>query len=95
MIPREQAQQWLPEVLEQDWSKEPMTAFAAVMMCRKTGDRLSDISDDYREQVLAKLKSSRAPEGWYSLVTDVKELSESESKRVFGDALPHGLSLIS
>ncbi|MFH0287091.1 Hsp70 family protein [Vibrio owensii] len=94
VVPREQAEQWLPKLLEQNWQKEPMIAFAAVMICRKTGDRLFDISDDYREQVLAKLKQSKVPEAWVSLVEEVKELSESESKRIFGDALPSGLTLV-
>ncbi|MDS1908199.1 Hsp70 family protein [Vibrio parahaemolyticus] len=94
VIPREQAEQWLPKLLEQNWLKEPMIAFAAVMICRKTGDRLFDISDDYREQVLTKLKQSKVPESWVSLVEEVKELSESESKRVFGDAFPSGLTLV-
>ncbi|HCH4136672.1 TPA: hsp70 family protein [Vibrio parahaemolyticus] len=94
VIPREQAEQWLPKLLEQNWLKEPMIAFAAVMICRKTGDRLFDISDDYREQVLTKLKQSKVPESWVSLVEEVEELSESESKRVFGDALPSGLTLV-
>ncbi|WP_425668697.1 Hsp70 family protein [Vibrio owensii] len=94
VIPREQAEQWLPKLLEQNWQKEPMIAFAAVMICRKTGDRLFDISDDYREQVLAKLKQSKVPESWVSLVEEVKDLSESESKRIFGDALPSGLTLV-
>ncbi|MCF6453248.1 hsp70 family protein [Vibrio sp. MMG022] len=94
VVPREQAEQWLPKLLEQNWQKEPMIAFAAVMICRKTGDRLFDISNDYREQVLAKLKQSKVPESWVSLVEEVKELSESESKRIFGDALPSGLTLV-
>ncbi|WFB47080.1 Hsp70 family protein [Vibrio coralliilyticus] len=94
VIPREQAEQWLPKLLEQNWLKEPMIAFAAVMICRKTGDRLFDIAEDYREQVLTKLKQSKVPESWVSLVEEVKELSESESKRVFGDALPSGLTLV-
>ncbi|KJY84851.1 molecular chaperone DnaK [Vibrio galatheae] len=94
VIPREQAQQWLPKLLDQNWQKEPMIAFAAVMICRKTGDRLFDIGDDYREQVLTKLKQSKVPESWVNLVEEVVELSESESKRVFGDALPSGLTLV-
>lgn len=94
VIPREQAEQWLPKLLDQNWQKEPMIAFAAVMICRKTGDRLFDISEDFRQQVLTKLKQSRVPEAWISLVEEIKELSESESKRVFGDALPSGLRLV-
>ncbi|EGU53095.1 DnaK-like protein [Vibrio nigripulchritudo ATCC 27043] len=95
VVPREQVEQWLPKLLDLDWHKEPMIPFAVVMMCRKTGDRLFDVSDDYREQVLDKLKQSKVPESWVSLVEEVKELSQSESKRVFGDALPSGLTLVS
>lgn len=94
VIAREQAEQWLPKLLEQNWQKEPMIAFASVMMCRKTGDRLFDISDDFRQQVVDKLKQSKVPQSWLSLVEEVKELSASESKRVFGDALPSGLTLV-
>ncbi|MFM2590294.1 Hsp70 family protein [Vibrio sp. TBV020] len=94
VIPREQAEQWLPKLLEQNWQKEPMIAFAAVMICRKTGDRLFDISDSFRAEVITKLKQSKVPDSWLSLVEEVKELSESESKRVFGDALPSGLTLV-
>ncbi|MGF1720617.1 hsp70 family protein [Vibrio kyushuensis] len=94
VIPREQAEQWLPTLLEQNWQKEPMIAFAAVMICRKTGDRLFDISDDFRADVLMKLNKSKVPESWIKLVQEITELSDSETKRIFGDALPHGLRLI-
>ncbi|NVD06891.1 molecular chaperone DnaK [Vibrio sp. JPW-9-11-11] len=94
VIAREQVQQWLPKLLDQDWQKQPMVAFAAVMMCRRTGDRLFDIEDDYRHRVVNKLKQSKVPDSWLGLVEQVTELSANESKRVFGDALPHGLVLV-
>ncbi len=94
VISREQIEQWLPKLLDQDWLKEPMIGFACVLMCRKTGDRSLDISDDYRTQVLDKLKMSKAPSSWHELVSEVKTLSESDSKKLFGDALPVGLRLI-
>ncbi|MCG7498780.1 hsp70 family protein [Vibrio sp. Of7-15] len=93
-IPPEQVAHWLPQLLEQDWKKEPIIGFAAVMMTRMTGDRTLDVNDSVREQVIAKLKSSRSPESWVELVSTVKELTESETKRVFGDALPAGLRLL-
>ncbi|WED20554.1 hsp70 family protein [Vibrio sp. JC009] len=94
VIPREQIEHWLPELIKQNWNKEPIIGFAAVMLCRKTGDRLFDVSEEFREQVIEKLKSSKVPQSWVSLVTEVKEMDESESKRAFGDALPHGLHLL-
>jgi hypothetical protein len=94
VIPREQIEQWLPELLSQDWNKEPMIGFATVMMCRKTGDRLFDISDDYREQVCQKLVSSKVPDSWLPLVQEITELSDTDSRKVFGDSLPQGLHLV-
>ncbi|MDV7103769.1 Hsp70 family protein [Vibrio sp. TH_r3] len=94
VLPREQVEHWLPTLLEQNWIKEPIIAFSAVMMCRKTGDRLFDISDDIRTKVIEKLHKSRSPKAWLELVQQVKQMDETESKRAFGDALPHGLHLV-
>ncbi len=95
VLPRSQVQQWLPEILKQDWNAEPMAAFATVMMCRKTGDRLLDIDDDLRTQVLEKLTHSKSGQSWIDLVANVCTLDETESRRAFGDALPTGLKLLS
>lgn len=94
VIPRAQVEQWIPKLLEQNWQQEPMIAFACVMICRKTGDRTLDISDEIRQQVKDKLKQSKVPASWIELVESVSELSAGESKRVFGDALPSGLILL-
>lgn len=84
----------LPELIEFDWRKDPNIAFAAVMMCRMTGDRALDVDAQNRSEVVAKLKASKAPESWIQMVSEVKVLTEAETKRVFGDALPTGLRLI-
>ncbi|MGF1703988.1 hsp70 family protein [Photobacterium makurazakiensis] len=84
----------LPELMDFDWRKDQNIAFAAVMMCRMTGDRTLDIDDINRTAVIEKLKSSKVPESWLEMVSTVKVLTESETKRVFGDALPTGLCLI-
>ncbi|PSW21451.1 molecular chaperone DnaK [Photobacterium sanctipauli] len=84
----------LPELMDFDWRKDPNIAFAAVMMCRMTGDRALDIDEENRNAVIEKLKSSKVPESWVKMVSTVKVLTESETKRVFGDALPTGLRLI-
>ncbi|UGA57564.1 Hsp70 family protein [Vibrio sp. VB16] len=94
VLPREQVEQWLPTLLEQNWIKEPIIGFATVMMCRKTGDRLFDVSDEFRQQVIEKLQRSKAASAWIELVQQVKEMNASESKQAFGDALPHGLHLV-
>ena len=84
----------LPELMDFDWRKDPNIAFAAVMMCRMTGDRALDIDEQNRNEVIAKLKASKSPDSWIQMVSEVKVLTEAETKRVFGDALPTGLRLI-
>ena len=84
----------LPELMEFDWKSDPSIAFAAVMMTRMTGDRTLDLEDDQRQLVIDKLKASKVPASWIEMVSTVKILTESETKRVFGDALPNGLRLI-
>lgn len=84
----------LPELMELDWRNDSNIAFAAVMMCRMTGDRALDVDDESRQAVLEKLKLSKVPESWIEMVSSVKMLTESETKRVFGDALPAGLRLL-
>ena len=69
-------------------------AFAAVMMSRKCGDRSRDISDEQRQQVIEKLTSIRAPESWVEMVAEVKQLDQAEAKKIYGDGLPAGLTLI-
>ena len=46
------------------------------------------------EQIIAKLKLSKAPSSWIDMVEQVKELDEKEEKQIFGEALPPGLKLI-
>lgn len=94
VIPAQKVEKWLPQLLSQDWRKQQHIAFAAVMMSRMSGDRTRDISEDIRQQVLVKLKASKAPESWIDMVSEVKELNEQETKQVFGDGLPAGLTLV-
>ncbi|CAH0525924.1 Hsp70 family protein [Vibrio hippocampi] len=95
VVPREQIEQWLERILTLDWNKESMIGFACMLMCRKTGDRTIDIQESYRQQVIDKLKASKAPQTWLDLVSEVQTLDTQDTKRLFGDALPTGLQLIS
>jgi molecular chaperone DnaK (HSP70) len=94
MIGPEQVEAWLPQLLACDWKKQPHIGFSAVMMTRKCGDRSRDIDEQARQLIITKLKSSRAPDSWLNMVSEVTELTEVETKRIFGDALPSGLKLL-
>lgn len=94
LITPEYVQEWLADIVQIDWQSQPEIAFAAVMMSIKTGDRTRDIDEQSRQQVLQKLAESKMPPSWLQLVGEVKTLTEDESKRFFGEALPAGLRLL-
>lgn len=94
VIAAEQVETWLPQLLQADWKKHPHIGFSAVMMSRMSGDRSRDLDDATRQQIVDKLNAAKAPAIWLEMVETVKELSETETKRVFGEALPSGLKLL-
>jgi hypothetical protein len=85
---------WLTQILSEDWKKTPHAGFAATLIARMSGDRARDIDESVRQQIIAKLKLSKAPASWIDMVEQVKELDEKEEKQIFGEALPPGLKLI-
>jgi len=94
LIPREQIEQWIPNLLDVDWKNEPMAAFACVMMSRKTGDRLRDVSDTSRQKIRKKLQKSKVPHSWITLIEETVELDDNDSKKAYGESLPNGLMLL-
>ncbi len=94
VVSPETATLWLEQILKADWKKIPQAGFAATLMSRKSGDRARDIDDAMRNQVIAQLKATKAPNSWLEMVESIKELDASEEQQVFGEALPPGLTLI-
>lgn len=93
-VPRDTAEHWLSALLKQDWKKNPAIGFAATLIARRSGDRERDIAQDLADQIIAKLRSARAPVSWLNLVSQVQSLDAAEERRVFGEALPPGLTLL-
>lgn len=86
--------QWLDQLLQKDWKKHPHIGFAAVMMARPCDDRSRDVSTEYLEKIAAQLKQQRCPQSWLTLLSNQEVISDTESKRLFGEALPQGLQLL-
>ena len=94
IIPKEEIHNWLPQLLKEDWKKNQHTAFAAVLMTRKSGDRTRNIDDEWRVKIVDKLNLAKAPSSWIEMLETVKTLDEAETKKVFGEGLPPGLKLL-
>jgi hypothetical protein len=93
-VPRPVAATWLDAALARDLKKEPHPGFAAALLARLSGDRERDLEVERRALVVERFRASRVPESWIAMVSEVKDLTESDEKRIFGEALPPGLVLI-
>jgi len=74
-------------------SHDSAYAFAAVQLCRLTGDRSRDLDDDLRKRTVAALQAAKAPEEWVRMLTDLVQLNAADETRALGDTLPIGLRL--
>jgi hypothetical protein len=84
---------WLASLLDTGLAGANDAAFAAVQLCRLTGDRSRDLDDDIRARTLAALKTAEVPEDWLRMLTEPVQLDAHDEARALGDTLPIGLRL--
>ncbi len=94
VLPKETVHNWLPQLMKADWKNNLNQAFAVVMLSRMSGDRTRDLDEAHRNTIIDKLKDMKAPTNWIEMIAEVKQLDETESRRIFGEALPTGLKII-
>ncbi|HKP55091.1 MAG TPA: Hsp70 family protein [Polyangiales bacterium] len=86
---------WIEPLLLLDLAKTEQAAFAIAQLARFTGDRARDLDAELRERAALALSKVAGGEVWVKLVREGGELGASEAGRVFGEALPSGLRLVS
>ncbi len=84
---------WLDRLMAARSAADEDTAFAAVQMARRTGDRFRDVSAETRARVVAWLEDAPAPAHLVELVRTGGELQARERNEAFGERLPYGLQL--
>ena len=94
-MPAAAAAVWLERMLELDWRVTLPAAFSATLLARLSGDRERDLSEDLRARVIQRLRAVKAPVSWLRMVEEMISLDETDAGRVFGEALPPGLRLVS
>ncbi len=99
VIPAKQAEPIVLQFLKRLEKKEPKGALARAVlevllnMARLSGDRVRDLSEDVRAQIMAKMKALGAPEELLRPLQEVVPLKETERAELFGESLPLGLKL--
>lgn len=92
-IPARQVESWVESLVNLDPS-EPGLPLSLVQLCRKTGDRFRDLSDNVRAQAASYLESRSAAEHLVKVLTEGGSLDADEEAAVFGDTLPLGIQLV-
>lgn len=95
VIPVHIISNWLEKLWHQDWQMDPHVGFAAAMMARRSGDREFDIDEELQQVIIAKLVEEKCPSSWTDLIRKKQVTDETMIKRIFGDSLPTGLTLLS
>ena len=52
------------------------------------------MAEDIRERVATRLEHCDAPASWVAMVREVTRLEAADERRLFGESLPAGLSLV-
>ena len=88
-----QTSRWISAIIV-DRQSSPIHHLAVVQMARRTNDRYRDIDDSVRANVIEWLDKQGAAKHLIGLVTEAGTFDAEEQGRVFGEALPHGLTML-
>ncbi|GAC1352476.1 MAG: Hsp70 family protein [Polyangiales bacterium] len=95
VVPSSAAETWLSHLLRADFRAIPTVPFAAVQLSRATGDRVRDVSEASRAEVVRRLVQIGANAEWIRCVREVVVVDDAQKRELFGESLPMGLRLVS
>ena len=95
VVPPNVASEWLGRLLDLDWRESDEAAFAVAQLARASGDRSRDVEESLRLRAARRLDDAGAPPDWSRAVLEPQAMGEKAEQRVFGEALPLGLHLVS
>lgn len=84
---------WIEKLLTGSWKEPKAVVNALVIMGRKTGDRMRDLDDAQREQVIARAQALGGGKKVLKPLTEVVTLSSGDEKVIYGESLPTGIVL--
>jgi hypothetical protein len=93
VVRREVAAAWVERVLQSEWHKPEVLAFAVVQIARYTGDRTRDLDEELRYRIAARLTPLPSGQRWAKQVLEVVALEAKEQARILDESLPAGLRI--
>ncbi|MDX1951758.1 MAG: Hsp70 family protein [Verrucomicrobiota bacterium] len=85
---------WITRLLDLNIERLDGGAFTLLQIARKTGDRIRDVQESTRGEILARLEAADAPPIWRQLLLEPLTLESADAARAMGDSLPVGLRLV-
>jgi len=92
VLPPELVEPWVRDFLAARWRDVRAAGFALAEICRLTGDRRLDLSEEVRSAAAGRLRAEGLPEAARTVEQTVEVESEDKA-RLLGDSLPLGLRL--
>lgn len=93
VVPPQVAAGWLERLLALDFRAGDDAPFAIAQLARLSGDRSRDLDEALRGRAALRLEQIGAPPEWALGIRELRVLEQRDEQRVFGEALPLGLSL--
>jgi hypothetical protein len=93
VVPARSVDRWMDHLLRERWEQMPSAPRAAVAMCRVTGDRARDVSEETRKRVAKRLDKLGVPEAMVRPVRERVAIDDRDRAEFYGEDLPVGLRL--
>ena len=93
VVPARAVDRWMDHLLRERWERIPSAPRAAVAMCRMTGDRARDVSEQTRKAVAKRLDKLGVSEALRRPVLERVAIDDRDRAEFYGEDLPAGLRL--
>jgi molecular chaperone DnaK (HSP70) len=90
VVPPDEAERWIDALLSLEWKNPKPVCTALAQIARKTGDRMRDIGEKRRGDVISFLEENGMA-GQVRYITEVMDLEKQDEITVFGESLPSGI----
>jgi hypothetical protein len=87
------AEKWLKELLQRQIDDVISTPLTVMQLTRRTGDRFTDVGQEFRDEAIRYLREMNGDARLISLIRDGGATDSETQSAVFGESLPVGLKM--
>ncbi|MGE5840432.1 MAG: molecular chaperone DnaK, partial [Deltaproteobacteria bacterium] len=91
VVPKEAVETWIHDVLKTNWLQSKDARHAITQMARKTNDRIRDIDEPVRHEVIEAFTAVQGAGHHLRQIREPVPLEGEDEAKIFGESLPAGL----